>query len=129
MTRETPVEQGFHCFRVFGFWLLQGQRDRCTEEFESSALGRSGFGQGGHGGAGVVVSVAGDSAGARAAYQIAVDSGRAEQAPMAAFDLGLLLAGRGDLAGARAAYQIAIDSGHAEYAPKAATNLRLLLDE
>jgi type IV secretory pathway VirB2 component (pilin) len=22
MTRETPVEQGFHCFRVFGFWLL-----------------------------------------------------------------------------------------------------------
>src|ERR1035437_1277890 len=58
MTRETPVEQGFHCFRVFGFWLLQGQRDRYAEEFESSALGRSGFGEGGHGGAGVVVSVA-----------------------------------------------------------------------
>src|ERR1035437_8342622 len=58
MTRETPVEQGFHCFRVFGFWLLQGQRDRYGEEFEGSALGRSGFGEGGHGGAGVVVSVA-----------------------------------------------------------------------
>src|ERR1019366_683238 len=58
MTRETPVEQGFHCFRVFGFWLLQGQRDRYTEEFECSALGRRGFGEGGHGGAGVVVAVA-----------------------------------------------------------------------
>jgi hypothetical protein len=58
MTRETPGEQGFHCFRVFGFWLLQDQRDRCTEEFEGSALGRRGFGEGGHGGAGVVVAVA-----------------------------------------------------------------------
>ena len=33
---------------MFGFWLLQGQRDRCPDEFESSALGWSGFGEGGH---------------------------------------------------------------------------------
>ena len=43
---------------MFVFWLLQGQRDRCTEEFEGSALGWGGFGEGGHGGAGVVVAVA-----------------------------------------------------------------------
>ena len=40
------------------FWLLQGQGDHGAQEFEGSALGGSGFGEGGHGGAGVVVAVA-----------------------------------------------------------------------
>jgi hypothetical protein len=43
--RETPVEQGFHCFPVFGFWLLQGQWDRGVDEFEGSALGGGGYGK------------------------------------------------------------------------------------
>ena len=48
-------------------------------------------------------------AGARAAYQQAIDSGHPAAAPMARVRLGLLLAGQGDVAGARAAYQQAID--------------------
>ena len=39
VTRETPAEQGFHGFRGWVFWLLQGQWDRCVQEFEGSALG------------------------------------------------------------------------------------------
>jgi hypothetical protein len=58
VTRETPVEQGFHCFRVFGFWLLQGEWDRGVDEFEGAALGGGGFGQGGHDGCALVVAVA-----------------------------------------------------------------------
>src|SRR5664279_2758059 len=58
VTRETPVGQGFHCFRGWAFWLLQGQWDGYAEEFEGSALGWCGFGEGGHGGAGGVVAVA-----------------------------------------------------------------------
>ena len=61
----------------------------------------------------------GDPAGARTAFQRAVDSRDAEQAPAAAVDLGLLLAGQGDPGGARAAYQVAIDSGHEQFAPVA----------
>ena len=70
-----------------------------------------------------------DPAGAKAAYQIAIDAGHAEQAPMAAVNLGVLLEGQQDPAGAKAAYQIAIDSGHAEYAPAAAGALGVLLAE
>jgi Tfp pilus assembly protein PilF len=66
-------------------------------------------------------------AGARAAYQLATDSGHAKAAPAAARNLGLLLAEQGDMAGARAAFQSAIDSGHAEAAPAAARNLGVLL--
>src|ERR1035437_1830622 len=58
VTRETPAEQGFHCFRGWVFWLLQGEWDRRVEEFEGSVLGGGGFGEGGHGGAVVVVAVA-----------------------------------------------------------------------
>jgi len=45
VTRETPAEQGFHGFRGWVFWLLQGQWDRCVQEFEGSALGGSGYGE------------------------------------------------------------------------------------
>src|SRR5674476_1394818 len=58
MRHEAPVQQGFHCFLGWAFWLLQGQRDYGVQQFEGSALGRGGGGQGGHGGAGVVVAVA-----------------------------------------------------------------------
>ena len=39
VTRETLVEQGFHRFRGWVFWLLQGEWDRRVDEFEGSALG------------------------------------------------------------------------------------------
>ena len=60
----------------------------------------------------------GDVAGARAAYQQAIDSGHADVAPAAAVGPGDLLREQGDVAGARAAYQQAIDSGHADLAPR-----------
>ena len=69
----------------------------------------------------------GDADGAKAAYQRAIDSGHADQAPKAAFNLGVLLAEQGDADGAKAAYQLAIDSGHADAAPMAAVNLGVLL--
>jgi TPR repeat protein len=59
-------------------------------------------------------------AGAKAAYQRAIESGHADAAAWAAADLGVLLAEQGDGAGAKAAYQQAIDSGHADAAPRAA---------
>jgi tetratricopeptide (TPR) repeat protein len=59
----------------------------------------------------------------------AADSGDADIAPLAAVNLGLLLAESGDADGARAAYQKAIESGHAEAAPKAAVNLGLLFKQ
>jgi predicted negative regulator of RcsB-dependent stress response len=68
-----------------------------------------------------------DRAGARSAYQQAIDSGHADAAPKAAVYLGVLLAEQGDPAGARPAYQQAIDSGHADAAPLAAVNLGNLL--
>ena len=68
-------------------------------------------------------------AGAKDAYQQAIDSGHADAAPTAAIDLGDLLAEQGDVAGAKDAYQLAIDSGHADEAPRAAVGLGLLLKE
>ncbi len=59
---------------------------------------------------GLQLAEQGDVAGARAAYQLAIDSDHHDQAPRAAFNLGVLLAEK-DVAGARAAYQRAIDSG------------------
>jgi hypothetical protein len=41
-----------------------------------------------------------------------IDSGHADLAPKAAFNLGVLRQDRGDLDGAERAYQLAIDSGH-----------------
>jgi len=63
----------------------------------------------------------------RAASQRAIDSGHADMAPQAAYNLGVLLAGQGDVGGSRVAFQRAIDSGHADMAPMAANNLGLLL--
>jgi WD40 repeat protein len=87
----------------------------------------------------------GDAAGARAAYQKAIDSGHPEHAPAAALNLGnllseearrkplrtgyFLLLKQGDAARARAAYQKAIDSGHPEHAPAAALSLGIILEE
>ena len=78
---------------------------------------------------GLQLAEQGDVAGARAAYQRAIDSGHVEWGPLAALNLGLLLDVQGDVAGARAAYQRAIDSGHAEWATMAAVNLGVLLAE
>jgi tetratricopeptide (TPR) repeat protein len=81
-------------------------------------------------GLGLMLEEQGDVAGARTAYQQAIDSGHPEQAPKAAYSLGrLLLTERGDVAGARTAYQQAIDSGHPDAAPMAAYGLGLLLEE
>src|ERR1019366_4617479 len=43
VTRETPAEQGFHGFRGWVFWLLQGEWDRCVKKFEGLPLGGSGY--------------------------------------------------------------------------------------
>ena len=59
---------------------------------------------------GVLLEKQGDVAGARAAYQRAIDSGKPDYALMAAVNLGMVLGKQGDVAGARAAYQRAIDS-------------------
>jgi tetratricopeptide (TPR) repeat protein len=50
-------------------------------------------------------------------------------APLAARNLGVLLAEQGDIGGALAAYQQVIDSDHPDQAPKAAFNLGMLLAE
>ena len=55
------------------------------------------------------------------------DSGYSEAAPIAAFNLGILLEEQGDSAGARTAYQKAIDSGQPDIVPLAASNLEVLL--
>ena len=78
---------------------------------------------------GVLLAEQGDLAGAKAAYQRAIDSGHAEWAPKAAVNLGWLLEKQGDLAGAKIAYQRAIDSGHPKWAPHAAVNLGWLLEK
>jgi tetratricopeptide (TPR) repeat protein len=58
------------------------------------------------------------------AYQQVIDSGHPEEAPRAAFDLGLMLDKLGEYNLAEQAYQQAINSGHPEVAPKAMRNLR-----
>ncbi len=63
------------------------------------------------------------------AFRKATISGHADQAPMAAVNLGVLLSEQGDAEGARAAYQQAIDSSHADQAPMAAVNLGILLKQ
>jgi hypothetical protein len=68
----------------------------------------------------------GDVAGARAAYQLAIDS-HPDIGPRAAAYLGQMLAGQGDVAGARAAYLKAMDSGHLVMAGWAAWQLGQLL--
>lgn len=78
---------------------------------------------------GLQLAEQGNLAGARAAYQLAIDSGHAEWAPMAALNLGLLLDAQGDVPGARGAYERVIDSGHGKWAPIAAVNLGTLLAE
>ena len=67
--------------------------------------------------------------GARAAYQMAIDSGHPDQAPKASVNLGSLLRRHEDTEGARAAFQQAIDSGNPDYGPTAAFGLGILLEE
>jgi tetratricopeptide (TPR) repeat protein len=55
------------------------------------------------------------------------DAGYGEAAPIAAFNLAILLEQQGDSAGARTAYQKAIDSGDPDIVPLAASNLEVLL--
>ena len=57
------------------------------------------------------------------AWRKAADSGHADAAPMAAYNLGLLLQNQGDVQGAKDAYQKAIDSGDADAAPMGAIGL------
>jgi hypothetical protein len=76
---------------------------------------------------GLLLAERGDTDGARAAYQQAIDSGQPNQASRAAVHLGRLLAEQGDTDAARAAYQQAIDAGHPDYAPMAAVHLGRLL--
>ena len=78
---------------------------------------------------GVLLEEQGDVEGAKAAYQIAIDSRDADMAPSAAFNLGLLLWRQGDVDGAKIAYQTSIDSHHADWSPGAAVNLGNLLAE
>jgi tetratricopeptide (TPR) repeat protein len=66
----------------------------------------------------------GNVAGARVAFQRALDSGHTEAAPKAAVSLGELLEKQGDVAGALAAFQWALDSGHVTWAPQAANSLK-----
>lgn len=71
-----------------------------------------------------------DSAGARAVLESAINSGRPELLPYAAYQLGRLLNKSGTVPdGARAAYQRAIDSGHPEISPKAALEFGEILSE
>jgi tetratricopeptide (TPR) repeat protein len=78
---------------------------------------------------GIQLAKKGNIAGARAAFQRAIDSGDPESAPMAAVHLGSLLAEQNDVVGAWSAYQVAIDSGHRESTAKAGVNLGVLLAE
>lgn len=61
----------------------------------------------------------GDADGARAAYQLAINSGQADSAPAAATNLAVLLLDQSDIAGARAALRQAISFGHPEIASEA----------
>jgi hypothetical protein len=65
----------------------------------------------------------GDQAGARWAYERAVDSGHEEHAPMAAYLLGLHLEIEGDHAGAYRAYRVAALAPATPFGPQAAMNL------
>jgi hypothetical protein len=62
-------------------------------------------------------------AGARAAYQLAIDSGHPTQAPWAAVNLGLMLEKQGDIEGVRAAFQRAVNFGEPEAVEIATANL------
>ncbi len=69
---------------------------------------------------GFVLDELGDHEGARAAYQIAIDSGHPAQAPGAAYNLGVMLGDLDDSKGEEAAFLYAVGSGHPHFAPKAA---------
>jgi hypothetical protein len=63
------------------------------------------------------------------AFQVAIDSGHDDRAPMAAVGLGLLREEQGDMVAAAEALRVAIDSGHADVAPMAAVKLGMVLQE
>lgn len=68
-----------------------------------------------------------DHAGAKAAYQEAINGGDPEYGPRSSLALAELLQRNGELGAARDCYQAAIDSGHVEVAPAAALALGLML--
>lgn len=69
----------------------------------------------------------GDAAGARDAFQRAVNYGVAEVTPAAAFDLGVELARLGDVEGAAAAFNLASETGTPDVVAKSSYNLGLVL--
>jgi len=119
---ESDPERGLTLgFRAYE----QGQKESAVQAFRiaSTITAMAAFNLG------VLLAEQGDVPGARAAYQVAIDSGDADAAPEAGVNLGALLAEQGDVEGARAVYQVTVDSGHADAAPKAAVNLGVLLAE
>jgi tetratricopeptide (TPR) repeat protein len=67
-----------------------------------------------------------DIEGARAAFEQAINSRRAEWAPAAMVALARVLEKQGDRDGARAAFQQAVDTGNADWAPYARGELQNL---
>lgn len=78
---------------------------------------------------GVDLAEQGDLDGARAAFQVVIDSNHPDASPVAALNLGLLHKQQGDPEGARAVFQLAIDSTQPEAGPAAACNLGALAKE
>jgi tetratricopeptide (TPR) repeat protein len=76
---------------------------------------------------GVLLGKEGDRDSAMAAYQLAIESGHEEVAPMAAHNFVNLLEEDGAKDSAKAALQLATESGHEEVAPRAAFKLGTLL--
>ena len=70
----------------------------------------------------------GDLAGAKVAYQAAIDDGSPREAAWAAFALGTLLDGEGDRLAALEAYTRAIDSGDPVVAPMATSAVARLIE-
>ena len=68
-------------------------------------------------------------AGARAAYERAIESGHADAAPRVALHLGILLEKQADAAGACAAYEHALKSGNPQVRRAATFSLGSLLAE
>jgi hypothetical protein len=74
-----------------------------------------------------VLDKQGNTAGAQAAYQRAIEFGNADWAANALVFLGVMLRKRGDRGGARAAFQQVVDSGNADWAPSGLVELLNLL--
>ena len=100
-------------------FLLIGDPNQCIVDPDHTPMGA--FSRG------VRLAQEGDKEGAKAAFQLAIDSGSAEAAPSAAFRLGMLRSEEGDMEGALAAFQVAALSGDPDMAPRAMFSIGLLL--